>query len=170
MDQTRVASLFPTEQMPLGGRTASALLSIDSAPGSRLCSPSPVSQMQARKWWELRASNGMEFKELPPFWEIRLWATDLMAAKYQAGLITGFTGWALWENNQIHFYPVLKYTDFLNNLCDNVRGISITIPCHSLRPSMYICAWCIIFPCNPLLYFLAPMFEGRHCFGERKQL
>lgn len=68
------------------------------------------------------------------------------------------------------FDPVLKDTAFPNNHCTNVHGISIIIQCQSPRTSMYICAWHIIFPCNPLLYFLAPVFEGRHFFGERKQL
>lgn len=98
-------------------------------------------------------------------------ATDLEAVRYQAGFITLVSQDEPYEKTiALMFDPILKDTAFPNSHCTSVHGISIIIWCQSLRPSMYICAWHIIFPCNPLLYFFAPVFEGRHFFGESKQL
>lgn len=90
-----------------------------------------------------------------------------MPVKDQTGLIT----LVLQDEKTIkHSFDLVKDTAFPDNHCTNVHGISTVTWCQSLRLSMYICAWHIIFSCNPLLYFLALMFEGRHFFGERKQL
>lgn len=81
---------------------------------------------------------------------------NLMAVKYQAELVTLVLQDEPYKKTiKYIFDPLLKDTAFPNNHCTNMHAMSVIIWCQSLKLSMYICARHIIFPCNPLLYFLA---------------
>lgn len=168
-----VASSVPSKCRLVGGQLQplSATGLSYPATGSLLWSPSPAPQVQALKSQDLRGiqlTDTTVLQRVPASLGIKLMAykshdTEGSDRAYNSS----FTGL---ENNQPQFWPTQKDTAFPKHRCTNVHGISTVTWCQSLRLLMYVCAWHIIFPCNPLLYFLARVFEGRDFFGERKQL
>lgn len=158
------------------------------AQGQDTCNKSPADRLNATLWWGSFSTRVLALLTLSSFLDggsqvlrpqgieptntvglqggsislgSNLQATNLMAVKYQAELVTLVLQDEHYKGTiKYLFDPLLKDTAFPNSHCTNMHGISIIIWCQSLKPSMYICAWHIIFPCNPLLYFLAPCLRA----------